>query len=124
MSDDNELLPPPLSWRFGDGRPRGAKNLIQRQLREEVQAYLAEHGPRANPLLVLLHLAQHANSEAVRERAASDALKVLLPAQVLTQREPEESDGPGSTIIVEALASLLHPAPESKQIQGSSSHES
>jgi hypothetical protein len=114
---------PPARKPFG-GRPRGARNRIQAELREQFEAYFAEHGPDSNPLIILADIARDQQvSPATREKAAHDLAKFLVPAQILQQREPEETSA-SSTVVIAALQSLLAPtAPLAVLPEGSKTTE-
>jgi hypothetical protein len=88
------------------------KNKITSQMRAEVLDFLEHHGPCANPLLILLNLATSEEvSRAVREKAAHDAAKYLIPSQRLIENIPNEEEGGNSGLVIQALRTLLNPAP-------------
>jgi hypothetical protein len=117
QSINAEQLPPQRTWGVGVGRKPGSRNRIQAQLREEVEFYLQSAGESANPILILLKIAQDEEaSKAVRVKASSEAAKYLVPHLVLSQREPEDESSQSSVVIVEALQSLLSVAPPARAL--------
>jgi hypothetical protein len=118
LQPQSEILAPERP-KFG-GRPKGARNLITREMREQFQAYFEDHGPDANPLIGLAEIARNREvSPATRARAWHDLAKFVVPALLLSQKDPE-TESPNGTLVIEALQSLLKPAPP-LEIQGASS---
>jgi hypothetical protein len=101
------LPPEPRPWRFGDGRPKNARNRITSELRSQFEQYFEHWGADANPLIILAEIARNPQvSPATREKAAHDLAKFLVPAQIMMQKEPEEGSA-NSTVLIEALQSLF-----------------